>query len=70
MTAAPAARAASASRAWRAVRVLDKQRYAERKTSKLLPKLDVAWLLRFAEIEPQSVAVRTLRDDLAKRRAQ
>jgi hypothetical protein len=37
--------------------------------SKLLPKLDVAWLRSFLDIEPQSRAVRALRDALrAKKR--
>ena len=40
----------------------------ERKASKLLPRLDLAWMLRFVEIEPQSAAVRALRDALGKRR--
>lgn len=48
------------------VRVLEKQRYVERKASKVLPKVDLGWLLRFVEIEPQSAAVRTLREELRK----
>jgi Uma2 family endonuclease len=50
------------------VRVLEKSKYAERASSKLLPKLDLGWLLSFAEIEPQSRAVRALRDALRKKR--
>jgi Uma2 family endonuclease len=33
-------------------------------TSGLLPQLDLVWLLRFLDIEPQSAAVRALRDAL------
>jgi Uma2 family endonuclease len=49
------------------VRVLEKGRYAEHRKSKVLPKLDLAWLLSFTEIEPQSRAVRALRDALRRR---
>lgn len=50
------------------VRVLERSAYAERTTSKLLPKLDLGWLMSFTEIEPQSRAVRALRDALRKTR--
>lgn len=50
------------------VRVLERSQYVERARSKLLPKLDLAWLLSFAKIEPQSRAVRALRDALRKER--
>jgi Uma2 family endonuclease len=48
--------------------VLEKDRYVERAKSKVLPKLDLAWLLSFIDLEPQSAAVRALRDDLKKKR--
>jgi Uma2 family endonuclease len=48
--------------------VLEKERFVERKRSKVLPKLDVAWLLSFAEIEPQSRAVRALADAMREKR--
>jgi Uma2 family endonuclease len=51
------------------VRVLEKGQWAERPKSKLFPKLDVAWLRSFLDVEPQSRAVRALRDALrAKKR--
>jgi Uma2 family endonuclease len=51
------------------VRALDKGKYAERTSSKILPQLDVAFLVGFLENEPQSAAVRALRDAMhAKRR--
>jgi len=50
------------------VRVLERTAYVKRAKSKLLPGLDLAWLLSFAEIEPQSRAVRALRDALRKKR--
>jgi Uma2 family endonuclease len=51
------------------LRVLEKDQWIERPKSKLFPKLDVAWLLSFLEVEPQSKAVRALRDALrAKKR--
>ena len=50
------------------VRVLEKSAYVERTASKLLPKLDLHWLLSFADLEPQSRAVRALRDALRKKR--
>ena len=46
------------------IRAVDKGKWVERVKSKLLPKLDVAWLLSFLEIEPQSRAVVALRDAL------
>lgn len=46
------------------IRVLSKGDWVERGRSKLLAKLDVAWLLSFLEVAPQSQAVRDLRDAL------
>jgi Uma2 family endonuclease len=46
------------------VRVRVKDAWVEATKSKLLPKLDLAWLLGFLDIVPQSKAVRTLRDAL------
>lgn len=48
------------------VRVLEKSRYVERSESGVFPSLDLPWLLRFLDREPQSVAVRALRDALTK----
>ena len=56
---------ASGSRAARSVK---EGRYVERTKSKVLPKLDIAWLVGFLDREPQSAAVRALRDDLRKKR--
>ncbi len=50
------------------IRVLEKEHWVEHAKSKLLPKLDVPWLLSFLDIEPQSKAVRSLRDALRRRR--
>jgi Uma2 family endonuclease len=44
------------------IRVLQKTEWVEHTRSKLFPKLDVPWLLSFLDIEPQSKAVRALRD--------
>lgn len=44
------------------VRVLEKGEWIERAKSKLLPKLDLVWLMSFVDITPQSKAVRALRD--------
>jgi len=46
------------------VRTLEKGEWVERTKSKLFPRLDLAWLMRFLEITPQSKAVRALRDEL------
>ncbi|HEX7843924.1 MAG TPA: Uma2 family endonuclease [Kofleriaceae bacterium] len=46
------------------VRVLEKGDWVEHARSKLLPKLDLTWLRSFLDIEPQSKAVRALRDAL------
>ena len=46
------------------VRSLDKGEWVEHPRSKLLPKLDLAWLRSFLDITPQSDAVRSLRDAL------
>ena len=51
------------------VRTLEKGQWVERAKSKLLPKLDLTWLMSFLQITPQSKAVRALRDELrAKKR--
>jgi Uma2 family endonuclease len=53
------------------VRTLEKGQWVERTKSKVFPKLDVAWLHSFLAVEPQSRAVRALRDALrAKKRRQ
>lgn len=44
------------------VRVLEQGEWIERAKSKLLPKLDLSWLVSFLDITPQSKAVRALRD--------
>jgi Uma2 family endonuclease len=46
------------------VRILENGDWVEHARSKLLPKLDLTWLRSFLDIEPQSEAVRTLRDAL------
>jgi Uma2 family endonuclease len=46
------------------IRVLEKGAWSEHTRSKLLPKLDIAWLLAFLDVTPQSKAVRALRDAL------
>lgn len=53
------------------IRVLHKSEWVEHPRSKLFPRLDIAWLVSFLDIEPQSKAVRALRDALRgkKRRA-
>jgi Uma2 family endonuclease len=50
------------------VRVLEKGQYVERRTSRVLAKLDVPWLAGFLAREPQSAAVRALREEMRKRR--
>ena len=50
------------------VRSLEKGAWVEQTKSKVLPKLDLAWLLSFLDITPQSKAVRALRDALRKKR--
>jgi Uma2 family endonuclease len=52
------------------VRTLVRQQWVEQPAakSKVLPKLPLATLLRFLDIEPQSKAVRALRDSLGKSR--
>jgi hypothetical protein len=47
------------------VRVLEKDAWVEHAKSELFPELDLAWLLSFLDVEPQSKAVRALRDALA-----
>jgi Uma2 family endonuclease len=44
------------------IRVLEKGDWVERTKSKLLPRLDLSWLLSFLDIEPQSRAARSLRE--------
>ena len=46
------------------IRILDKGDWIEQARSKRFPKLDLPWLLSFLDIEPQSKAVRALRDAL------
>ena len=46
------------------IRILEKGDWVEHARSKLLPKLDLSWLRSFLDIEPQSKAVRALRDAL------
>jgi len=50
------------------VRVLVKGSYVEQERSKVLPKLDVAWLTSFLQYESQSGAARALRDAMRKKR--
>jgi len=46
------------------IRTLEKGEWALRTRSKLLPKLDLAWLRSFLDVAPQSKAVRAIRDAL------
>jgi Uma2 family endonuclease len=46
------------------IRILEKGAWVEHARTKLFPKLDLAWLRSFLDIEPQSKAVRALRDAL------
>jgi Uma2 family endonuclease len=46
------------------VRILEKGEWVEHAKSKLFPKLDLTWLRSFLDIDPQSKAVRMLRDAL------
>jgi Uma2 family endonuclease len=46
------------------IRVLENDTWVEHPRSKLLPMLDMSWLLSFLNIEPQSKAARALRDSL------
>lgn len=46
------------------VRILVRAEWVEHPRSKLFPRLDLAWLRSFLDIEPQSKAVRMLRDAL------
>ena len=50
------------------VRVLDGERYEGSAKSRVLPKLDVAWLLAFVDQEPQSTAVRALHDEMTAKK--
>jgi len=49
------------------VRTLERGRWVARQKSKLLPKLDLAWLMGFLDVEPQSKAVRALSQALRAR---
>jgi Uma2 family endonuclease len=49
------------------LRVLERGSYVERTKSKILPQLDVAWLTGFVDREPQTAAIRALRDELRKK---
>jgi Uma2 family endonuclease len=46
------------------IRTLEKGAWVEHARSKLFPRLDLSWLCSFLDIEPQSKAVRALRDAL------
>lgn len=50
------------------VRVLESGEWVIHTRSKLLPKLDLAWLVSFLEISPQTKAVRALRDALRRKK--
>jgi Uma2 family endonuclease len=50
------------------VRVLEKGAWVVRTKSKLLPKLDLAWLAGFLELSPQLAAVKALRDGLRSKK--
>jgi Uma2 family endonuclease len=50
------------------VRVLHKAAWVEQTKSKLLPKLDLAWLVSFLDVTPQSKAVLAVRDALRKKK--
>jgi hypothetical protein len=47
---------------------LEKGAWVERIRSKVLLKLDLPWLLAFLDVQPQSKAVRALRDALRTRK--
>jgi Uma2 family endonuclease len=49
------------------IRVLTRGSYVERPKSKVLPDLDVHWLLGFVDIDPPSSAIRALHKALRKR---
>lgn len=51
------------------VRVMNKGRWTEQQGSRVLPTLDVPWLLEFLGIEPQSKALRALREALRPTRS-
>lgn len=46
------------------VRAAEGGRWAVTEQSRLLPQLDLSWLMSFLDVEPQSAAVRALRDAL------
>ena len=50
------------------IRVLEKDQWVKRTKSKVLPKLDVAWLLTFLDVGSQTKAVLLLRAALKKKR--
>lgn len=49
------------------LRVLEKGQWIVQDKSKVIPRLDVAWLVSFLEREPQTEALRGLRDALRKK---
>jgi hypothetical protein len=49
----------------RGARASAEARYIESEKSKLLPKLDVAWLISFLPIEPQNAAIHALREAMS-----
>lgn len=46
------------------IRVLEKGRWVVQDRSKVLPRLDIGWLMKFTDIEPQSKAVLALSQTL------
>jgi Uma2 family endonuclease len=46
------------------IRILENGEWSEQTRSKLLSRLDIAWLLSFIDVAPESKAVRALRDAL------
>jgi Uma2 family endonuclease len=46
------------------IRILENGEWSEQSRSKLLSRLDIAWLLSFIDVAPESKAVRALRDAL------
>jgi Uma2 family endonuclease len=52
------------------IRTLERDAWVEQSKSKVLPKLDVQWLLSFLSIAPQSKAVRALSDAMRSKKPQ
>jgi Uma2 family endonuclease len=50
------------------IRILEKEQWVEKSKSKVLPKLDVAWLLSFLDVGSQTKAVQSLRAAMKKKR--